>query len=76
MVGNIFQWCSDWYGEDYYKTAPARNPTGPTDGKTRVLRGGSWFYADYTFNYRASFRQHYAPAAGFNFAGFRCVEGR
>ena len=41
MHGNAFQWCADWYGEDYYGKSPADDPTGPDSGYFRVLRGGS-----------------------------------
>lgn len=42
MTGNVSEWTSDWYGEDFYGKSPARNPKGPPSGEYRVLRGGSW----------------------------------
>jgi sulfatase modifying factor 1 len=42
MYGNVFEWCHDYFEEDYYKQSPAKDPTGPTSGSSRVLRGGSW----------------------------------
>ncbi|MCX7049160.1 MAG: formylglycine-generating enzyme family protein [Candidatus Sumerlaeota bacterium] len=43
MIGNVEEWCEDWYGKDYYaQSANARNPTGPPSGQGRILRGGSW----------------------------------
>jgi formylglycine-generating enzyme required for sulfatase activity/serine/threonine protein kinase len=42
MLGNVWQWVNDWYGEDYYQSSPSRDPAGPTSGPLRVIRGGSW----------------------------------
>ena len=42
MYGNAWQWCADWYGEDYYGKSPVDNPKGPDTEGIHVLRGGSW----------------------------------
>ena len=43
MSGNVYEWCSDWYGEKYYGSSPSNNPIGPGSGTYRVNRGGSWY---------------------------------
>ena len=43
MHSNVFEWCHDHFGEDYYQQSPEKDPTGPASGSSRVLRGGSWY---------------------------------
>lgn len=42
MCENVHEWCSDWYGTDYYAISPDRNPQGPEGGTRKASRGGSW----------------------------------
>jgi formylglycine-generating enzyme required for sulfatase activity len=42
MLGNVCEWCNDFYQEDYYQQSPENDPRGPDRGEARILRGGSW----------------------------------
>lgn len=59
MSGNVFEWCQDWYGSDYYSKSSTSNPKGASSGSNHVLRGGSW--GNYAKGCRVSFRNDSAP---------------
>ncbi|MEE8381926.1 MAG: SUMF1/EgtB/PvdO family nonheme iron enzyme, partial [Thermodesulfobacteriota bacterium] len=41
--GNVWEWCADWYGRNYYTESSTKNPKGPVTGTYKVLRGGAWY---------------------------------
>ena len=71
LIGNLFQWCEDWYGEDYYGKSEAENPQGPAQGYDRVMRGGSWDAGP--LYCRPAYRGWNRPGYRRNGIGFRIV---
>ena len=69
MSGNVEELVQDWYGKDYYRESPRRNPDGPRTGASRVHRGGSWL--DYSDDLRSSDRNSIRPLFATPYLGFR-----
>jgi len=71
MAGNVYEWCHDWYSDDYYSISPATNPLGPTSGSACVVRGGFWCFTPYKL--RSADRYSVPPRHRVNAGGFRCL---
>ena len=71
MSGNVLEWCSDWYGSEYYDGSPTDNPQGPSSGSYHVARGGNWNVVARLC--RAAERRYGPPDFRLNLIGFRLV---
>ncbi|QRR32376.1 formylglycine-generating enzyme family protein [Hydrogenophaga sp. YM1] len=71
MHGNVWEWVSDWYGEDYYARSPPDDPKGPADGSVKVRRGGSWH--TWPLYARCGFRNWNTVQTRYTLVGIRLV---
>jgi len=70
VLGNVWEWCADWFDPEWYQKREEKDPSGPPKGELRVLRGGSWDLVPRVV--RVSFRGWSQPVYRFGGIGFRC----
>jgi formylglycine-generating enzyme required for sulfatase activity len=74
VSGNTWEWCADWFHPSYHLVGPRTNPTGPSLGKARAMKGGSYLcHASYCNRYRVAARTANTPDSSTGNIGFRCV---
>jgi sulfatase modifying factor 1 len=72
VIGNVWEWVSDWYGSDYYGLGDSRDPRGPSFGHMRIVRGGAWVNDEVSM-LRCAYRHKVPPDTYAYSIGFRIV---
>jgi formylglycine-generating enzyme required for sulfatase activity len=77
ITGNAWEWCFDWFHPSFHLLATQSNPAGPSQGRAKVIKGGSYLcHKSYCNRYRVAARTSNTPDSSTTNMSFRCVRDR